>query len=292
MAVYELKNDEILIRIDSHGAELKSLKKLSTGTEYMWCGDPKYWGKTSPVLFPFVGALNHKEYRTKGKTYPMNQHGFARDMEFDLLSQSKDEIRFILKSNEETLGKYPYAFILQIGYRIAGSQVKVLWQVENPGREALPFSIGGHPAFNCPIDEGTKQSDYFLDFGNTDEIISTRLGEGGLVTGCMDVYGLTEGKLALTDNLFDHDALIIEDRQTDTVSLCKKDGSPYLTVKMEAPLFGIWSPPGKQAPFVCIEPWYGRCDSQYFDGTLEEREWGNLISAGETWESSYSIHVQ
>ena len=108
MAVYELKNDVISISMDSHGAELKSLKKLDTGKEYMWCGDAKYWGRTSPVLFPFVGGLKDKEYRTKGKAYPMNQHGFARDMEFELFSQSENEIWFILKSNEETLAKYPY----------------------------------------------------------------------------------------------------------------------------------------------------------------------------------------
>lgn len=291
MAVYELKNDVIAISIDSHGAELKSLKKLATGTEYMWCGDAKYWGRTSPVLFPFVGSLKNKEYRTKGRTYPMCQHGFARDMEFELLSTTEDEIWFVLKSNEETLAKYPYEFILKLGYRIKDSEVQVLWQVENPGQEALPFSIGGHPAFNCPIEDDTRQSDYFLDFGDVSEIISTRPGDQGLATGCMDVYGLTDGKLALTENLFDHDALIIEDNQTKEVSLCRKDGTPYLTVRMEAPLFGVWSPPGKQAPFVCIEPWYGRCDSEYFDGTLKEREWGNLIDPGEVWNAFYTIEI-
>lgn len=291
MAVYELTNHVISIQISSHGAELQSLKKLDTATEYMWCGDAKYWGRTSPVLFPFVGGLKDKEYRAKGKTYPMSQHGFARDLEFKLLSQTKDEIWFILKSNDETLAKFPYEFILKLGYKINNNQVEVLWQVENPGNEVLPFSIGGHPAFNCPIDEDARQSDYYVSFGDMDEVISSRIGEQGLVTGCMDVYGLTDGKLALTANLFDHDALVIEDHQTDIVSLCRKDGTPYLTVKMEAPLFGIWSPPGKLAPFVCIEPWYGRCDSEYFDGTLEEREWGNTVKPGEIWKASYVIEV-
>lgn len=291
MAVYELKNDVIAILIDSHGGELKSLKKSDTGTEYMWCGDAKYWGRTSPVLFPFVGGLKNKEYKAKGKTYSMTQHGFARDMEFTLFSRTEDEIWFELNSNEDTLEKYPYEFTLKSGYRILGNQTEVLWQVENPGKEALPFSIGGHPAFNCPIEEGTKQSEYFMDFGDVDEVVSSRIGGNGLVTGCMDVYGLTDGKLALTENLFDHDALVIENNQTKTAALCKKDGTPYLKVIMEAPLFGVWSPPGKNAPFVCIEPWYGRCDSEYFDGTLEEREWGNVIAPGEIWKASYVIEV-
>lgn len=291
MAVYELKNDVIAVSIHSHGAEMKSLKKLSTGTEYMWCGDARYWGRTSPVLFPFVGGLKNKEYRTKDRTYSMGQHGFARDMEFELLSQTEDEIWFVLNSNDSTLDKYPYEFTLKLGYKITDNQVKVLWQVINPGREALPFSIGGHPAFNCPIDENTSQSDYFVSFGDVDEVISSRIGEQGLVTGCMDVYELTDGKLALTSNLFDHDALVIENHQTNVVSLCQKDGSPYLTVRMDAPLFGVWSPPGKQAPFVCIEPWYGRCDSEDFDGALTQREWGNIVQPGDTWEASYVIEV-
>ncbi len=291
MAVYELKNDVIAICIDSHGAEMKSLKKLSTGTEYMWCGDAKYWGRTSPVLFPFVGGLKNKEYRVEGKTYPMSQHGFARDMEFELLSKEESEIWFVLRSTEETLAKYPFEFILKLGYRISGNRTEVLWQVENPGSKTLPFSIGGHPAFNCPIEEGKKQSDYFVSFGGVDEIISTRLGDHGLVIDCMDVYGLSEGRLALTENLFDHDALIIENNQTDRVSLCKEDGTPYLTVTMDAPLFGVWSPPGKRAPFVCIEPWYGRCDSEYFDGTLQEKDWVNCIDPGQVWNASYRIEV-
>ena len=291
MALYELKNEQIAITVDSHGAELKSLKKLADDQEYMWCGDAKFWGRTSPVLFPFVGGLKNKEYRFEGKTYSMTQHGFARDMDFELETQTESELWFTLESTEETLARYPFPFILNLGYRLEGSTVTVLWKVENPSEKQMYFSIGGHPAFNCPLTEGTKQSDYSVSFADTDEIVSTRISEEGLATGCMDIYHLADGHLSLTSNLFDHDALVIEDRQTDTVALCRKDGTPYLTVKMEAPLFGIWSPPGKNAPFVCIEPWYGRCDDEYFDGDLTEREWGNKLSPNHTFEASYTITV-
>lgn len=291
MALYELKNEQISITVDSHGAELKSLKKLADDQEYMWCGDAKFWGRTSPVLFPFVGGLKNKEYRFEGKTYSMTQHGFARDMDFELETQTESELWFTLESTEETLARYPFPFILNLGYRLEGSTVAVLWKVENPSEKQMYFSIGGHPAFNCPLTEGTKQSDYSVSFADTDEIVSTRISEEGLATGCMDIYHLADGHLSLTSNLFDHDALVIEDHQTDTVALCRKDGTPYLTVKMEAPLFGIWSPPGKNAPFVCIEPWYGRCDDEYFDGDLTEREWGNKLAPHQTFEASYTITV-
>ena len=291
MALYELKNEQIAITVDSHGAELKSLKKLADDQEYMWCGDAKFWGRTSPVLFPFVGGLKNKEYRFEGKTYSMTQHGFARDMDFELETQTESELWFTLESTEETLARYPFPFILNLGYRLEGSTVAVLWKVENPSEKQMYFSIGGHPAFNCPLTEGTKQSDYSVSFADTDEIVSTRISEEGLATGCMDIYHLADGHLSLTSNLFDHDALVIEDHQTDTVALCRKDGTPYLTVKMEAPLFGIWSPPGKNAPFVCIEPWYGRCDDEYFDGDLTEREWGSKLAPHQTFEASYTITV-
>ena len=291
MALYELKNEQIAITVDSHGAELKSLKKLADDQEYMWCGDAKFWGRTSPVLFPFVGGLKNKEYRFEGKTYSMTQHGFARDMDFELETQTESELWFTLESTEETLARYPFPFILNLGYRLEGSTVTVLWKVENPSEKQMYFSIGGHPAFNCPLTDETKQSDYSVSFADTDEIVSTRISEEGLATGCMDIYHLADGHLSLTSNLFDHDALVIEDHQTDTVALCRKDGTPYLTVKMEAPLFGIWSPPGKNAPFVCIEPWYGRCDDEYFDGDLTEREWGNKLAPHHTFEASYTITV-
>ncbi len=292
MAVYELKNEKVSILVNSHGAELKSLKRLSTGTEYMWKADPQFWGRTSPVLFPFVGSLKEKEYKTKGEVYPMSQHGFARDMEFELVSQDENEIWFELKSSEETLKKYPYEFILKLGYKLLDEGVEVLWQVENPGQEELPFSIGGHPAFNCPIEEGKKQTDYQIYLDARGEISSTRIGEKGLATDQRDIYELKEGYLPITENLFDYDALVIEHDQAKEVSLCTAEGTPYLTVTMEAPLFGIWSPPHKNAPFICIEPWYGRCDHENFAGELADREWGNLLTPGGVWKRSYQIRIQ
>lgn len=289
MAIYLLKNNDISLQICSHGAELKSLKKVSTGTEYMWNADPTFWGRTSPVLFPFVGSLKNKEFRTKGKTYSMGQHGFARDMEFELVSQSEDEIWFVLESNAETLERYPYEFKLKLGYRLLMDGVEVLWQVENPGEEELPFSIGGHPAFNCPIEEGKKQTDYMIGFDTKDQVISAILGKNGLVAEGTDTYELKDGLLPVTEHLFDCDTLIIEHDQAKEVALCDKEGNAYLRVSMSAPLFGIWSP--KNAPFICLEPWYGRCDRENFDGELKDREWGNLIAPGEVWKASYRITI-
>ncbi len=289
MAVYELKNETVSIRIHSMGAELKSLQKLSTGTEYLWKADPAFWGRTSPVLFPFVGSVNNKEYRTKGKTYPMGQHGFARDMEFELLSQTENEIWFGITDSEETREKYPYAFVLKLGYRLLSSGVDVIWQVENPGTEELPFSIGGHPAFNCPVEEGTEKTDYFLSFDCGKEFASTRISNG-LAANEKGIYSLDEGYLAVTEHLFDCDTLMLEDSQVEEVALCRADRTPYVTLRSKAPLMAVWSP-SPEAPFICIEPWYGRCDRVGFTGDLKEREWGNLIAPEEVWKAGYQILV-
>ena len=290
MARYGLENDKIRIEIDSHGAELKSLVKKETGAEYMWCADAKYWGRTSPVLFPVVGNVSGKQYRTKGKTFDMGQHGFARDMEFALESQTDNEIWFVLRSNEETLAKYPYEFVLKLGYRLDGAKVEVLWHVENPSEEELPFAIGGHPAFYCPVTSGGKQSDCYIQFDIAGSLKCSTI-DGYLVGDRVDTYELEDGMLRIDEHLFDNDALIIEKQNIKKVSLCDPKKQAFLTIEMDAPLFGIWRPAAPGAPFVCIEPWYGRSDRIGYAGELRDREYENVLAAGENWDAGYTILV-
>lgn len=290
MARYRLENDAIRIEIESHGAELKSLVKKETGTEYMWCADPEYWGRTSPVLFPLVGNVSGKQYRTKGKIYDMGQHGFARDMEFTLESQTDNEIWFVLRSNEETLAKYPYEFVLKLGYRLDGAKVEVLWHVENPSEEELPFAIGGHPAFYCPVTSGVKQSDCYIQFDVAGPLKCSTI-DGYLVGDRVDTYELEDGMLRIDEHLFDNDALIIEKQNIKKVSLCDPKKQVFLTIELDAPLFGIWRPADPGAPFVCIEPWYGRSDRIGYAGELRDREYENVLAAGENWDVGYTILV-
>ena len=290
MALFQISSDKITIQVDSMGAELKSLKEVASGREYMWCADAKYWKRTSPVLFPLVGGVNGGVYHLNGQDYPMGQHGFARDMEFRLKSQVAHEIWFLLESTAETSAVYPYPFVLELGYELADRSVIVKWRVHNPGRDTIFFSIGGHPAFLCPIDEGTKQTDYKIRFDVRDRIVSSCL-ENGLISGKQVVYDLQDGLLPVTEHLFDNDALVIEHDQSHKAALTAPDGRDYLTVEFDAPLFGIWSPPKKNAPFICIEPWYGRCDRAGYDGDWKEREWMQSLEAGRTFEARYKISV-
>lgn len=294
MSTYELKNEVLTVTIDTNGAEITSIRD-NAGTEYVWNADPAYWKRHSPVLFPFVGSLKNKEYRHNGVTYPMGQHGFARDMEFTLLSTTDTEARYLLKADDATLAKYPFDFELEIVYRLEGSSVTVIWEVTNRGEERMPFSIGAHPAFNCPLSSkgDAPRSEYEFRFDNEKPMSCYLVADNGMADTHTD-HALPETEnhaLTITEHLFDKDALIIEHDQAHRVELAKKGEKPYVTMVFDAPLFGLWSPVGADVPFVCIEPWWGRCDAVDFNGELADREYGQFAEPGETKTYNYSIQI-
>lgn len=290
---YVLKNDRLKIEIDSFGAELKSVKAKANDREYMWHGDKKYWGRTSPILFPFVGSLQNKEYRFQNKIYPMGQHGFARDMEHTMTEQTDNEIWFQLNSNEETLKKYPFPFALCIGYALLENMVTVMWKVKNPAEHKMYFSIGAHPAFLCPIHGEKDKRGYGIYFGNTEEIHhhGNTLDTGMALSEDL-ILPLQNGIAKITPNFFDRCTYMIEGNQTKEVGLVDSKGNRYITVSFDTPLFAIWSPEGKNAPFVCIEPWYGRCDEIDFHGSLEERAYTNTLEGKKEFYAEYSIRFE
>lgn len=289
---YELKNAELCVTIDSYGAELHSMKDAN-GKEYMWCGDGKFWARHSPVLFPIVGKIKDNTYRYEGATYSMGQHGFARDMEFELTSQNESEIWFKLSDDEETMKKYPFRFVLEIGYRLKDKNVDVLWKVTNPDNEkTLHFSIGAHPAFVCPWEENATKDGYSLRFDNKKTLLYRFLNqEKGLLAPEYMELTTNDGICPITDEFFDTSAYVFEDSQLSQVDILDKNGTPYVGVAFSAPLVGIWSPEKKNAPFLCIEPWYGRCDMVDFDGDFSEREHAQALAPQENFEASYRITI-
>ncbi len=291
MSEYTISNGIITLTAASHGGEIKSLKM--NGDEYMWDANPRFWGRTAPVLFPFVGSVRDKKYTYNGISYDMGQHGFARDMEMELITHGEDELIFALTDSEETFEKYPFHFRLEITYRLNGSSVSVNWKVTNTGDDDMYFSIGGHPAFMCPIMERGSQQDYSICLKKNGQPVEgfecTPIVAGGLAGEKKNWYDIPGGRLQITHELFANDALIIENNQADEASLADINGHEYLTVKFEAPLFGLWSPAGKDAPFVCIEPWYGRCDGENFTGDLTQRTWGQSLKAGESFDGGFEI---
>jgi len=294
MSEYVIENEKLKLTVSSSGAEKRSLIKKSDGIELLWQADPAFWGRTSPVLFPVVGQYRDKTSVYDGKEYKMGQHGFARDMEFDLEKQTETELWFILKDSEESHEKYPFSFNLRIGYILKGDEVEVVWDVKNTDDRVMYFSIGGHPAFNCDLDT------YKLQFSKNGTLVKTPLiseiieGDGsGCLSGRQKKIAPDEqtGFLDMSDKLFSEDALIFENEQADEVNLIDDKDEPVLGLKFDTKLFGVWSPVGKHAPFVCIEPWYGRCDRVDFSKKLEDREYGNKLNPGEEFRRSYFIRV-
>lgn len=287
--VYTLSNNEVTIRVNEQGAELVALSK--GGVNYLWNGDEAYWGRCSPVLFPIVGRLKDNSYTHMGVTYSMTQHGFARDSRFELVSIKEDEIWHRVTANEETKKKYPFDFLLDIGYRIDGHKVIVMWKVSNVGTKNMPFSIGAHPGFFCPLHKEEEQAEYFIDLHSNDSVVYKLVNEAGYMVDKAISLPTENGILAITEELFDRDALIFEDGQLNRVSLLDKEKKPYISVSFDAPLVGIWSPPKKRAPFICIEPWYGRCDKEGFTGEFSERDGIEILEPNEVFEASYIIEV-
>ena len=286
---YYLENEELKVCFNSFGAELTEIKGKKTGFDYMWnAGDA--WKRHSPVLFPIVGGIKDKTYRLDGNEYHLNQHGFARDMEFELKDKTESRISFVLTENEETLKVYPLNFELEIAYELSGAQIKVIWKVVNKNNGEMYFSIGGHPAFMCPVSEG-DQTECYLHFDEEKGLAYNLISQAGL---CIDkFYDLKteDGYVKLDYNFFDNDALIFYNDRIRSVSLADSNKKDYIKVTFDAPVYGIWSAKGKHAPFVCIEPWYGRCDADDFSGTWQERKFGNRLEAGEVFEESYLIEV-
>ena len=288
-----LRNDILTVEVSEHGAELQSIRKGTT--EYLWQGDPAYWGRRSPVLFPIVGSVWEKRYKVGEKVYEMGQHGFARDMDFRLVSQTESEVRYRLESSEETLARYPYPFVLEIAYTLRGNRLDVIWEVMNPSFADLYFQIGAHPAFNYPDYSLENTERGFLEFDRKDGLKCIRIKEKGCVDAVTE-YPLeipADGLLPVTSDTFDAiDTIMLQDAQVREVTMYRADRTPWLRVSFDAPVIGIWSPPGKVAPFICLEPWYGRCDRAGYEGDFTAKDWINRLAPGEKFSSLYTIEIK
>ena len=290
-----IKNDKICAEIDLHGAELTSLKRQDSDEELIWTADKDYWGRHAPMLFPIVGKVWNGEYRVGDKIYRLPQHGFARDLNFTALCQDTDSVVLALESNEDTLKVYPYKFRIEATYRLEESTLVVEWRIKNPGSEPMYFQIGAHPGFNYrDFDKNDFIHGYFrLAQGEepVSRLIIGQLTPEGYRSESAGMIELdSDAMLPITPGLFAADALVLEEHQIDQVILYDKECTPYIALEtQDAPVWGLWSPPGKNAPFVCIEPWMGRCDVEGYEDSIEGRDYINKLEAGKSTAFTYRI---
>ncbi|HZI25663.1 MAG TPA: aldose 1-epimerase family protein, partial [Chryseolinea sp.] len=266
-----LESDQLKIQVHPKGAELKSVFHKHTGLEYMWNADPAFWAKTSPILFPIVGTLKSDTYLFQGKSYTLSRHGFARDATFELEKHEPDRAIFLLRSTSTSYEKFPFNFELRVTYTIVQNVLEVAYDVNNIDADDMYFSIGGHPAFKVPLTKDTTYEDYYLEFNRIESISRWPISDKGLIEIKPLPMVMNSSILKLTRDLFNEDALVFKNLQSDKVSLKSSTHTHGLEFSYTGfPYLGIWA--ANKADFVCIEPWCGIADAVSHDQQLISKE--------------------
>ncbi len=289
---YTIENDVIRVEFSDRGAEMMSLVGKKTGFEYLWQGNPEFWGGRATVLFPICGRLTEGKYTYRGKEYEMVLHGFAKLQTYTVVEQKSDAITFELRPNEESRKAYPFDFIFRVSYTLDGASVRTTMAVENSGSEVLPFSVGGHPGFNVPFVEGESFEDYYMEFKCAKPTESLVMSPTCYYTGKNQPFALREGRfLDMKHSLFDNDAIFLEG-MCNHVSLKSKKNDRAVTVHFEDMThLGFWHKPGTEAPFVCIEPWHG---VPAYDGKVDDMETKNEmihLPVGEKYSTYFDVII-
>jgi galactose mutarotase-like enzyme len=273
--------------VSNNGAELKSIKHLN-GTEFMWQADADIWPRTAPVLFPIVGKVKNDLLRVKDKGYAISQHGFARDKKFSLIEQTENKLVYQLLYSDETLQKFPYDFKLILTYEWVGDKLICGYEVYNLGVETMPFSIGAHPGFLIP-DGDFSQCE--LQF-NKPETSERHLLENGLFNHQTQLVLNNTQVLPLSVELFDLDAVVFKNLQSNQVSLVHKNSNYRVTMSFDGfPYFGIWAKKGSQR-FVCLEPWFGHSDYTEGHPDITKKEGMLALPSHECFKTSYSLEFE
>lgn len=282
-----LENEFIKATFLQKGAELKSLYNKKTNLEYMWNGDPDLWAKTSPVLFPVVGALKDNTYFYQDHKYELSRHGFARDMDFTVEIINESEALFTLYNTKKTLINYPFEFHLGLRYKLSGNNLSCTYEVNNPGTGPLLFSVGGHPAFAVPLMEKEAYSDYFLQFNKDEQLVFHKIIDN-LIDEETKIIKLKEGVLELKHSLFYEDALVFKTMKSNQISLLNTKSKRGIHFSFEDfPYFGIWA--AKDANFICLEPWCGIADGIEHDQNLENKEGIIHLAPKSAWSRTWKV---
>ncbi|MDD3003503.1 aldose 1-epimerase family protein [Flavobacterium sp.] len=277
-----IKNQFLEAVFKDTGAELISL--TSNDREYIWNGNPKFWAKHSPVLFPIVGTLKNDTYYYENKRYELSRHGFARDKKFQIIKQSETEIVFSLKEDQETLQNYPFHFELQIAYELLGNQLKVRYTVLNNSNSNMYFSIGGHPAFALY----NSFEDYSLKF-ETSAKLEFSLLKNDLISSETQKLKTINNELPLNYKLFQEDALVFKNQNINTVTITQNTTDLLRINVKNFPDLGIWTK--NNAPFICIEPWFGHADLSQTNQQFVDKEGILFLEKEGVFNTFYSIEI-
>ncbi|MDN6625803.1 MAG: aldose 1-epimerase family protein [Pisciglobus halotolerans] len=285
-----LENEELLVTVSEEGAELQKIYHKKEELDYLWDGNPEYWGRHAPLLFPIIGRLNEDKYKKDGKLYEMTQHGFARDKTFKVGSQSNESVEFVLEQDEDTLVHYPYDFKLTVTYTLKGSLLAVDYKVKNNSNEQMPFSLGAHPAFNVPLKKDESFDDYTVTINPREEAYYFESNPLPFRNGKRSVLGeMKDGVMALNHAIFDEGLIIIDEPKMDTITLEGPEKHGVTLNVAEFPYVCLWTKEEANAPFLCIEPFFGLPDIAGEIGELEHK--GGVILLEEEQERNLGFTI-
>lgn len=276
---------------ETYGGELVSFKDKN-GTEYVWTGDENHWTGHAPVLFPIVSALKNSKTIIDGVEYTIPKHGFARKSEFTLADYKEDEAVFELCQNEKTLEMYPYKFKLFISHKILENGFSTVYTIENTDTKDIKFFIGGHPGFNIPLDKNGKFEDYRLVFPQIENCLTTYCDQDSLIR---DEFVLPIMKNTDTYNFdyndFDIDVFILQNLKSRSLKVLDKNNKGFEFNFDGFEILGVWSPPKKHSPFICLEPWVGLPSNINESGKIEDKAFMVTLKQGKKYSVGYSIGI-
>ncbi len=243
------------------GAELISYRDRS-GTEYVWEGDACFWSSHAPVLFPIVGALKNDTVTFSGEPYAMPKHGIVRKREWEFVNKTQNSITFKICSDAETKKHFPYDFSLFVTHTISENGFSTRYLVENTGNSALSVCIGGHAGFRCPLHDGETFEDYVISFERNESCKPLYTDSAGILhqnqrKDVLETKNFTS-VLPLKYADFDNDVLVFDNLNSRSLLFQNKKGENGFRFSFDGfHNLGIWTPPHKNAPFICLEPWKG-----------------------------------
>lgn len=288
-----LKKECMEAVVTTKGGELISFKD-GEGTERIWQGDPEYWTGRNPLLFPVVGNLKEGKIKINGETYSMNRHGFAREREFVITEQAEDHVVMELRADEDTLKKYPFNFKLQVCHRLEDSGFVTSFEIVNLDKREMPFCIGAHTAFCCPVFADETFEDYDIVFDEKEQADSLLLNSDGYIQKGKTVPFLRDSdRFALNYEPFEKmDTVIFSGLKSTGVSLKHRLKGHGVHMDFEGfPFMAFWTKGAQRAPFICIEPWHGCAALEDEDGDFKHKEACIYLQPGERKEFLYKVKI-
>nr|WP_303317987.1 aldose 1-epimerase family protein [Flavivirga sp. MEBiC07777] len=290
--MYTLENEKLKIAVKKTGAELCKITSVKKDIDFMWDANPKIWGSYAPNLFPIIGALKDGAYFFENNIYKLPKHGLVRNNDkLVLQEQDQDALTFKLNYDKDSLKIYPFKFEFFITYQLIDNILTITHTINNLDDKTMYFSLGGHPAFKCPVYNNEAYNDYYLEFEHTENSKTHLINmENGLISDKTKPVFNKSNTLALKHDLFNEDALIFKDLKSKSVTLKSKSHSSILTVSYEDfPYLGVWAKPN--GDYVCIEPWLGIADNENTNQHLKDKEGMLTLMPQKTFTASYSIEI-